>query len=292
MHRLEGPAEAEEQVFVLDKIMHQVVEISKDVYGYKLVVHFLDKGSKGQQRQVIDELHGHFLDISFNKQGCWVAQKALEVASPDLGAELADELSLNVQHCIKDLSANYVVQKIIEVLPQQTWSFVLEEVKCHKTFQLSCHKCGCRIVMRLLEHATPASKSSILDNICETDNIRKMSNDKFGNFVVQSILENGRIQDIKLIMQVAKDDILSLNLDQYSSYVFDKCFKQSASGEHKASLVHDRRELMHSLFDPVIGQALQRDRFGAIVINLCLQQATRQEKLELQQLKPRGPTHQ
>merc|ERR1740138_364723 len=73
-------------------------------------------------------IRGSVLDLAFDSVGCRVIQTALDVTSLKDGAELASELRGHIREAIESKHANYVVQKIVEVLPTSMVSFVVEEL--------------------------------------------------------------------------------------------------------------------------------------------------------------------
>merc|ERR1719456_858920 len=154
---------------------------------------------------------------------------------------MVDEIRSDTIRCIKDLNGNHVVQKAIECLNNEAIGFILEAAESQAEL-LSMHKCGCRVLLRLLEHAPKSKLGTMLDRLMKQ--IQRLSKDNYGNYVVQHILAHGRVEDIRAIIDFVKSEIILVGKDMCCSHVAEQCFVQIYTGQHKAELVADRRELI------------------------------------------------
>jgi len=122
-----------------------------------------------------------------------VVQLALEHAGQKEAAEMAAELRDNVNTTLESKHGNYVVQKIIEVLPISAVTFMVKELE-DMAFEIARHRYGCRILCRLLEHAAMESGTAkLIDNLLH--DARELSRHAYGYHVVKCILEHGLPED-------------------------------------------------------------------------------------------------
>lgn len=137
--------------------------------------------------------------------GSRVVQKALDVAK-DTRAQVAVAAQLrgHVAEAAISSSANFVVQRVIEVLPAEELHFVFLELNgCGA--ELAAHRYGSRVVQRMVEGCPWWQSASIIDEILAVAD--KLARHSFGNFVIQHILEHGTRAQRKRIAGVIFADI-------------------------------------------------------------------------------------
>ena len=71
---------------------------------------------------------------------------------------------------------------------------------------MASHIYGCRIIQRLLENCPLERLDGVLDPIVSA--VGKLSKDKHANYVIQCILEKGRFEDKRSIVQAISKNVL------------------------------------------------------------------------------------
>merc|ERR1712070_65496 len=101
-----------------------------------------------------------------SKVSCLAAQLALQEASAHHKALLASGLRGQVRRAAQSKHANYVIQKIVELLPISGVSFVVGELLGFG-YETARHRFGCRLLLRILEHMSPGDEvtSSLIDDV-------------------------------------------------------------------------------------------------------------------------------
>merc|ERR1711998_229218 len=85
--------------------------------------------------------------------------------------------------------ANYVIQRIIEVLPASTGSFVAEELQ-GVAVDIAQNRAGCRVICRLVEHTQSDNRTAVLlEEVIK--GALQLSRHTFGHYAIQSLLEHG-----------------------------------------------------------------------------------------------------
>jgi hypothetical protein len=155
-----------------------------------------------------------------NQASCRVAQSVLEKGKKEEAAELSKALRGHVREAMRSLFANYVVQKIVEVLPSESTSFITEElVGCAK--EMVRNRCGCRIFCRLLEHGplTDTYTSALLTEVLQdADALCKHA---YGNYVIRHLLEYGFLEHQQWIVMALCQDLLENAKHQHGSRVVE-----------------------------------------------------------------------
>jgi len=155
-----------------------------------------------------------------NQDSCRVAQLALEEASPSEAAILLKALRGNVREASKSMFANYVLQRAVELLPNESTNFIAQELTGVGK-EVARHRFGCRILCRLLEHGwlEEAFKRSLLEEVLsDTD---ALSRDVYGNFVIRHCLEFGHPYHQHWIAAAICPNLIQTAMDQNGSHVVE-----------------------------------------------------------------------
>lgn len=159
--------------------------------------------------------------LSFKAVGCRVVQDALELADRRVAMALAKDMRGFVVEAVHSPCANYVLQKMINVLTISEVPFVVEELAA-QGMELVCHEYGCRIFCRLVEHAAHDGRTAeLLDHILlETDWLVRH---KFGHHVVERVLEHGLPHQRRSVSQALREGSLVRNAwDRTAVHVIEK----------------------------------------------------------------------
>merc|ERR1711865_863137 len=78
---------------------------------------------------------------------------ALESSPEEIGVSLAEELRGHIRRAIDSPHANFALQKIVDVLPADRISFVIEEI-AGAGVETARHRNGCRVLSRIFEHCS------------------------------------------------------------------------------------------------------------------------------------------
>jgi hypothetical protein len=205
-----------------------------------MLAHGLEAGGSAQE-EALAAISLISFPLSLDVQGCRLLQDALEVADVSTGAQLTAGLQGHVRELINSPHGNYVIQKVIEVLPVAQASFVAQELLNHGA-NVARHRFGCRIICRLLEHFAGESlsdsdgdaRNALLNEVIEETS--NLSRHAFGHHVIQSIIEHGMpAQRDNVIRKVSRD--LHRNLKNRSaSFVIEKILVDCPLDEHKMIL--------------------------------------------------------
>jgi len=158
-----------------------------------------------------------------------VLQLALQVAEWRLMAELLPELHGRVLDAIRSPHANFVIQKIIELMPTAQAAFIAEEIS-GIAVEVACHRFGCRIFRRLQEHCVSATRSiPLLDEaLAEPDILCKRA---FGHYVIQSVLEHGTMHHREQVMEVLCSDPLAFAFNRNGCHVIETAMSYCSAAD-------------------------------------------------------------
>lgn len=199
---------------------------------------------------------------SFDPDGCRVVQLALKVAPHAVAAELASELRQRVRDGTASPHANYVIQKVVELLPTESSAFVVEELLT-KGAATARHRFGCRIICRIFEHAlgTPLSMQLADEVLSEAEELCRHS---YARHVIHTILEHGTPTHRHSIARALQVQLPQGATHRNTSSVIERALTH-CSDEDKTAIV---QMLCVDGDEGIV--ALAQDHFGSHVLRAAL----------------------
>ena len=237
--------------------------------------------SAGSQEDIGRLIHtvfkGHVFALSLNAVGCRVVQKLLDMANPkDALALVHPELNLRVIDCSLDVNGNHVIQKFIDRLPSEDCQFIVDALFGAQDGvairRLASHCYGCRVVQRLISRCTSDQVEPILEALTSDPTlIASLSEDVFGNYVMQHALDHGReIDKERISICLASMNVVELGCSKFASNVLEKAVR--TGGAFSTRLLIDA---MLSASDFATGEpgilTLMKDRYGNYVVRAVME---------------------
>jgi hypothetical protein len=187
----------------------------------------LERGGAARQ-QALSTIRGSVLSMAFEPFGCRIVQLAFEVADADDKETLVAELRGHVCEAVSSPHANFVLQKVIEVLPISCVSFVAEEMLTFAA-EAARHRFACRILCRLVEHHLCNDRSSTMTNKLIDElmlEVESLIRHNFARHVIELILEHGSAEQKHLIAVAISNGLLHNARCRYASYVIEQAMVQ------------------------------------------------------------------
>eukprot|EP00803_Ostreobium_quekettii_P002535 evm.model.scf_736EXC.5 EVM.evm.TU.scf_736EXC.5 scf_736EXC:32512-37009(-) len=264
-HKLEttGPKDLES---ALEEILPRGISLMNDAFGNYVVQKFFDHCNDSQKKRLTDVMRGHIVALSLQMYGCRVVQKALEVLDKEVSRTLVSELDGHVMRCVHDQNGNHVIQKCIECLPSRTISYIVD-CFLSQVQALAVHPYGCRVIQRILENCDEAEKKHVVAEEI-LSNAKKLSQDQYGNYVVQHIVQHSTDEDRERVVNQLAPCAVALSQHKFASNVMEKC------------LVHGNDAQRRLLIEKVVGEdaarsedlmQMMRDQYGNYVVQRILE---------------------
>jgi len=218
-------------------------------------------GSAEDREAAAVELEEVFKSLAFDEEGCRVAQDALECADSHVKVELALKLSGHIMEAIDSPFANYVVQKIIEVLLPSDVQFIVDEL-IGTVMKVAQHAYGVRVLCRLVEHCRPKMIEELILKI--TENAFLLSRRRFGPYILQHIIEYGTSEQRRRVVKALASNGLEVAKHRSGGILLQRALLQLETEE--------RSELLAALVkDEVAFLELARTRHGGRVVGAILE---------------------
>jgi hypothetical protein len=198
--------------------------------------HMIDQLDDDDRVKVFHAFQGHVKDLSFDAHGCRLVQRAFDLVEDSDQVQLVSELKGHVSEAVESAHGNHVLQRCVELMRPSNVDFILQEMRIEKSSsQFACHRYGCRVLERLIEHFPHGILSSFLEDIVEK--VQLLVFDPFGNFVIQHLLEHGSVDQKRRIDEGISTDIHTMDMDNFACSDLDKALRYTPSPKDIAAAI-------------------------------------------------------
>jgi len=226
-------------------------------------------------------VQGLVVQLSMDQDGCRLLQSALESGDGAERAAMSMEFYGHVCDALESPHAHHVLQRIVELMPPSSVSFILRELqnKWSPAF-VARHRFGCRVLERVIEHfpACPhagAELAYFLESVIQ--DAASHCYHSFSTFVMQHILEYGSVEQQRAIVRSLSLDLWRAALDMHAVGALDKAlsFQPLEDQVALASLILDSEGLLTRMALTRKGLPVAR-RLLRVIDGSNLEQARRQ----------------
>lgn len=165
--------------------------------------------------------------------------------------------------------SNYVLQALIQALPVERFTFILEEMKT-QVVNVALDPQGCRVLQRLLEHTLHDEERarSLLEEL--KPEIKRVALDRYGNHVMQKLVEmatgHQKLEISQAFLDLAQQpgELREMAVSKYSSFVLQKVIRECGS-------YHDQQRLLAAVEmeleakTPQSGRKAKKSEYGSFV---------------------------
>jgi len=212
------PAETHQTVSVQERPVTQPLDVEHARFA-ELSAN-LDAGGDARTA-ALDEVRGHVREFSLDLVACRLVQKALSVASRSEANALVAELHGSVRVAIASPAGNYVIQKVVEVMPMTSIEFISAELE-GVAVDMARHQYGCRVLCRMMEHHPGGTDSTerLFDEVLQDS--AALCCHCYGHHVIESVLEHGTCDQKHRIAVALQGDLFRNAKNRFASYVLRK----------------------------------------------------------------------
>lgn len=215
--------------FFFDQILSSSLDLSTNLFGNYVIQKIIPFLDEKQSFNLILQFFGHIYELSLHVYGCRVIQKLID--HMDEIKSIIAELECRIGDLIASPNGNHVVQKCIEKDIDK--SFLLKEFE-NDCIKLSQQRYGCRVLQRLFEVCSEDETWNIYLQIIK--NIDVLINDKYGNYVIQHLIESSSKLRNQIFEYIISNSFL-LSKDKFSSNVVEKCVNNCSKEQLELLLI-------------------------------------------------------
>ncbi|XP_010536828.1 PREDICTED: pumilio homolog 12 [Tarenaya hassleriana] len=248
------------------EIINHIAELMTDPFGNYLVQKLLEVCNEDQRMQIVHSVTrkpGELVKISCDMHGTRAVQKIIETVK--LAEQIAVVLSAlkpGIVTLIKNVNGNHVAQRCLQYLLPHCGKLIFEAAITH-CVELATDRHGCCVLQKCLGHSEGEHRHLLVSEVAS--NALLLSQDPFGNYVLQFVFELQLQWAVLEILEQLEGNYTDLSMQKCSSNVVEKCLKQ-ADDEHRAHII---REFIN---DGRLDQVMQ-DPYGNYVIQAALKQS-------------------
>lgn len=123
---------------LVDELHRFTSNLVQDQYGNYVIQHVLEKGPPADKHEIIEKIKGHVMEFSRHKFASNVVEKCISFGAKadrkaliDEVLQLAPDGSFPLLTMMKDQFANYVVQRMLDVVEGDQKDLLLQQIKPH-----------------------------------------------------------------------------------------------------------------------------------------------------------------
>ncbi|GAB2276913.1 hypothetical protein Dimus_011623 [Dionaea muscipula] len=248
---------------IFDGIISHIVDLSTDPFGNYVIQKLLEVCNEDQRLLVIratSRKTGDLVKMSCDTHGTRVVQKIIEtVKTTEQSSLIQSSLRPGVMSLIKNMNGNHVAQRCLQHFEPQEKQFIFEAAISH-FLDLAKDRHGCCLLQKCLTYSDEENRRVMVSMI--TMNALTLSQDPFGNYVVQFVFVLQIPWATMEIIYQLENHYCFLSLQKHSSHVVEKCLKYG--GEEGQSRII-REMIASSQFDQILFH-----QFGNYVIQAAL----------------------
>ncbi|KAL7722827.1 Pumilio domain containing protein C4G8.03C [Entamoeba marina] len=226
-----------------------------------------------------------YVSLSKEHHGSRGVQQTIENGPAEKREEIWESLKNYVVELSSDLFANYVIQKVLEFIPESRRD-IPKKMRGH-VLKLTLHMYGCRVVQKAMEYAPDNDRRLMFDEL--RGSLVRCIEDQNGNHVIQKCVEKkdkqmvndvvNALQGInvsiilvlKIYLKKIEPHSLSLTEDQYGNYVIQNVLERK--------FPRDRHNILARIKGNIV--RLSMGKYSSNVIEKCFKFANDTERAEI-----------
>ena len=274
-------------------IKPEIVNLIEHQFGNYVIQKFFEVLIYQENKKLFAEIFIHIdeknklYEISIHNYGTRVIQKTLDklinnnykkIESNELNNSFKKLINNHLYNLCCDKNGNHVYQKLIRAYPKESNDDFIYDNLCEHILEIALLQQGATIFHVILDFANYKQKEKII--LYVNPILPKLINDKYGNYTIQSILNNmnNEIELIEPIYKYISENILELSLQKFSSNVIDTFIMKNNLYSKK---------LIEDIINKKIIQDIIKDQFGNYVIQKALMISEKNVEIKIiKQIKP------
>eukprot|EP00435_Cladocopium_sp_Y103_P018791 s483_g4.t1 len=257
-----------------DSALRELLHSARDAKGAPLLAQHINSMDMQGLTLLVAALRPQLAELSCDaagKNGCLVIQEALESATWEMQMPIMTELKGKVFYCSRHMHGNFVMQKVIQMLPPNSLGFMIYELKEgsfvadlrklaeENAVAAALHIYACRVLQRLIE-CCGAATSDLVDILLQPgEQLQRLVKDPYSSNVIRSLVVCGTPDHVKTVMKLFSQDVMKFSRNRHASLVLEKCLEVSAFG-------------------------VKADRFGNYIVQRVIETCSGAEKEEVKRL--------
>ncbi|OAG31327.1 pumilio RNA-binding family [Nematocida displodere] len=206
---------------IVEKLKGHVIELVCDQNGNHVIQKCVECVDS---KFVIKEFEADAVNLSRHRYGCRVIQRIFENSKGC--SEAIDTIINNAKTLVEDQYGNYVIQHILEKGTDAHKKKIIADL-ADKVAEHSTHKFASNVMEKCVVCGTPENRKYMLGQLLKAKaetggTLVSISCDKFGNYVVQRMLDVLTGKEKETLVQYLKNNLPELKKSTYAKCIISK----------------------------------------------------------------------
>lgn len=214
-----------------------------------------------QQQLTLDSVRGRIYETAKDQHGCRFLQRLLDQGqqeSIEAAQVILSEILQNVPELMTDQYANFLVQKLFDMMPHDVRYTVAQVAAPHLcTISLTPH--GTFSVQKLIETIATREEMEVVQSALKQD-VVQLVKDVHGNHVIQKVLQRFEHQDTQFIYDSLTTDCVAIATNKQGCCVLQRCLEYASDAQ--------RQQMVSAIVQSAL--TLVQDPFGNYVVQYVL----------------------
>lgn len=216
---------------IFEQVMEKLIAICNEKYGNHVVQCFFQVNNQDIEREIVLRMNTSIRALAMNQYGCRVLQRAILSINDELLRSVMEAIAPKAYKLAVDDFGHHVLQRAIKRGSGEFVQVLLVNLMggrwSKSLMKLSKDSFGCRVLQRMLESAHPRDRGVIIDAIMSSPrDLLALCEDKYGNYIVQHILNHFPQQYSMIFMDMLDDKLLKMAKNKFSSYILEVLYKR------------------------------------------------------------------
>lgn len=214
-----------------------------------------------QQQLTLESVRGRIYETAKDQHGCRFLQRLLDQGqqeSIEAAQVILSEILQNIPELMTDQYANFLVQKLFDMMPHDVRYTVAQVAAPHLcTISLTPH--GTFSVQKLIETIATREEMEVVQNALKID-VVQLVKDVHGNHVIQKVLQRFEHADTQFIYDALTADCVAIATNKQGCCVLQRCLEYANDPQR------------HQMVSAIVQAALTlvQDPFGNYVVQYVL----------------------
>jgi len=265
---------------ILEQVMEKLIAICNEKYGNHVVQSFFQVNNQDIERKIVLRMNTSIRALAMNQYGSRVLQRAILLINDELLRSVMDAIAPNACMLAVNDSGHHVLQRAIERGSGEFVQMLLVNFKGgrrnNSLIKLSKDSFGCRVVQRMLESAHPRDRGVIIGAIMSSSrDLLALCEDKYGNYIVQHILNHFPQQYSMMLMDMLDDQLFKMAKNKFCSYILEVLYKRGGRNVENRMIKQVNRKLLKDFLN---------DQFAHYLVQTMLTEGAPENQVKIQRL--------